>query len=59
MAGHFCELFACDWEFAAGEDWPAPAVDWTQTPGQAEAQLIPSGPDVPDDALYDATALAH
>jgi cardiolipin synthase len=54
VVGDLNEVFASDWAFAAGEEGSearptAPA----ETPGPAPVQLVPSGPDVPGDFLYD------
>jgi len=50
-------VFARDWEFATGEQLatpaPAPAID-----GGDLAQVVPSGPDVDGDPLYDAVVAA-
>jgi len=54
---HYAELFRSDWGFASGEqlgpeaDPPQPAA---ATGDGAVVQIVPSGPDVPSDALYDA-----
>ena len=52
---HYLKVFCADWTFAAGPDdsmrqasLPAPI------PGSQIVQVLPSGPDVPNDALYDA-----
>ncbi len=46
-------VFRGDWSFAAGEELPV--LDKAPEPvGDAAVQLVPSGPDVPGDALYDA-----
>ena len=53
---HFVDLFRCDWGFTSGE--------WIETGGSAgivcggaqgggSIQVVPSGPDVPGDPLYD------
>jgi cardiolipin synthase len=46
-------VFRSDWRFAAGEDLaPAPADHaWR---GEATIQVVGSGPDVPNDLIYDA-----
>jgi cardiolipin synthase len=50
--GDYAEIFRADWEFATGEKLPP--VDRTARPpaGEVVAQIVPSGPDVPDDPLY-------
>ncbi len=57
----YSEVFRADWEFASGEsimpplDTPfQPFTDVTH----AIAQIIPSGPDLPHDGLYDAIITA-
>ncbi|MEW5725415.1 MAG: cardiolipin synthase [Thermodesulfobacteriota bacterium] len=53
----YAALFRADWAFASGEVLePAPALE-TDAAGDAAGamvQVIPSGPDVPGDYLYDA-----
>ncbi|MBS3821779.1 MAG: cardiolipin synthase [Planctomycetes bacterium] len=56
-AGVYAGIFRQDWRFATGEDIPVaapaePIGDDTLT------QVVPSGPDVPDDALYAALLTA-
>jgi cardiolipin synthase len=49
-------IFRADWKFAAKEELPAPArpnVD-SKADGEINLQLVPSGPDVKEDSLYDA-----
>lgn len=51
------EVFRADWEFASGESIASPAasrVDATRPSAQAIVQVIPSGPDMAHDGLYDA-----
>lgn len=51
---HYWEVFWADWEFAAGS---GPATDFVPEPrdkGHDVVQIVPSGPDVQNDALYDA-----
>jgi cardiolipin synthase len=52
-------LFRSDWEFASKEALPPPDLDSGQPvmPG-ASIQVAPSGPDVPEDVLYDALLTA-
>lgn len=54
---HYAEVFRADWEFAAGEVLePSSAIPLCdlQSEALAAVQVVPSGPDVPNDALYDA-----
>jgi cardiolipin synthase A/B len=50
---HYAEIFASDWAYAAGSELPEcgepPAGN-----GKAHMQVVPSGPDVPGDALFEA-----
>ena len=51
-------LFASDWRYAGGAE-PEPIADERLPPaGDAVLQLVPSGPDVVDDALADALVAA-
>ncbi|MFO7984577.1 MAG: cardiolipin synthase [Desulfatiglandaceae bacterium] len=54
---HYTELFRSDWEFASGESiqpkHTATSTLLTQD-GDAVVQVVPSGPDVAGDPLYDA-----
>jgi len=54
---HYSEIFRSDWEFASGES--IQTGQEVESPGfnqdgNATAQVVPSGPDVPGDPLYDA-----
>ena len=52
------DLFADDWQFATGEQLPA-CAQIASLPGHERiVQVVPSGPDVPLDALYDAIVAA-
>ena len=50
---HYREIFTQDWNHSSGaklelpEHWPEPA-------GDTGIQVVPSGPDIPSDALYEA-----
>jgi cardiolipin synthase len=49
-------IFRADWKFAAKEELPAlarPNAD-LEADGEISLQLVPSGPDVEEDSLYDA-----
>lgn len=54
---HYTSVFVYDWEFASGEklteNTNANDYDSGITDG-ARIQIVPSGPDVPNDALYDS-----
>ena len=53
----YCEVFQSDWEFATGErlEWPTRSFPPAPSDGSgAMVQVVPSGPDVRDDPLYDA-----
>lgn len=47
-------VFADDWEFATGESLDIHHREAPAAAGNQVMQVIPSGPDVPNDALYDA-----
>lgn len=55
--GVYAEIFRLDWEFVSGEAIPAPEA-FPEPVGSAGdsaiVQVVPSGPDVPGDPLYDA-----
>ncbi|MBN1943535.1 MAG: cardiolipin synthase [Phycisphaerae bacterium] len=55
--GVYAEIFRLDWEFVSGEALPAPEA-FPPPVGRdgfgAIVQVVPSGPDVPGDPLYDA-----
>ncbi|MGE0151904.1 MAG: cardiolipin synthase [Reyranellaceae bacterium] len=55
------EVFWSDWSFAAGQppDSAAlPALPPAAAAGEAQVQIVPSGPDVPDDPLFSALLAA-
>ncbi len=58
---HYAEVFDADWYFAAGKvierASPLP-TGAAEAQGQTVVQIVPSGPDVPYDALYDAIVTA-
>ena len=67
VVGDLARLFAADWAFATGEAFEARAAPGSGTDagaasrpshGQPTVQLVPSGPDVPADALADALLAA-
>ncbi len=56
---HWLNVFAGDWAFAAKETLSAeqmrlPDALASEQPGTGIVQVVPSGPDVPSDALHDA-----
>lgn len=50
---HYFEVFKADWEYACDEVLSLPSVD-TQKYGETQIQVVPSGPDLETDALYEA-----
>jgi len=50
---HYFEVFKADWKYACGEDLILPLVD-TNKYGNTQMQVVPSGPDLETDALYEA-----
>ena len=57
---HYLEVFQSDWLFACGEtlNIMPPSLNGSAVSGQGGVQVIPSGPDVPDDPIYDALLTA-
>ncbi len=57
----FVELFRADWQYASGQA-PGQRATLTVVPacrvGEARLQVVPSGPDMPGDALYDVLLTA-
>ncbi len=53
---HWLNVFARDWEFAAKQTIPEDEMHTPESPdcGDGVVQVVPSGPDVPSDALHDA-----
>ena len=52
---HFHNIFASDWEYSAKEHLdPMKEVCLKKDYGQNLIQVAPSGPDIPNDALYDS-----
>ena len=51
------DVFESDWAYAHGRPG-APASGSSECRGEARIQLAPSGPDLPDDSLYDAIVTA-
>ncbi len=50
---HYGEIFAADWAYASGTERPDPGHP-EHTDGRAYVQVVPSGPDVPGDPLFEA-----
>ncbi|HEC19055.1 MAG TPA: cardiolipin synthase, partial [Gammaproteobacteria bacterium] len=61
VVARFVELFRADWRYASGQE-PGRRSAHTMAPacrsGQARLQVVPSGPDMPGDALYDVLLTA-
>ncbi len=59
---HYLAIFRSDWSFASREALPEDAWSWkgtTEIPGGKDVtQVIPSGPDIPRDTLYDSILTA-
>ena len=55
---HYLEIFASDWAYASGH--PMPITLATAHPGHGDAyiQVVPSGPDIARDALFEALVCA-
>lgn len=55
---HYLAIFRSDWSFAAKETLPMELWKWDggngSITGSSTTQVIPSGPDIPRDTLYDA-----
>lgn len=55
--GHYCDIFRSDWEFATNEDldnsYVIPEGGFNNV-GDHTVQVVPSGPDLQHDVLYDA-----
>lgn len=50
---HYFEVFMADWLYASGEELALPSVDTTRY-GNTQIQVVPSGPELEMDALYEA-----
>lgn len=57
---HYLEVFQSDWLFACGENVNIipPNLNASAVTGRGVVQVIPSGPDVPGDPIYDALLTA-
>lgn len=54
---HYCDIFRSDWLFATSEDLDNSYVipeGGFKTPGEHTIQVVPSGPDLHHDVLYDS-----
>jgi len=50
---HYAEIFAADWSYASESEPPSPGEP-AKGDGDTYIQVVPSGPDVPGDALFEA-----
>ncbi len=50
---HYFEVFKADWEYACGEVLSLPPLD-SHIYGETQMQVVPSGPDLETDGLYEA-----
>ncbi|MDG2291740.1 MAG: phospholipase D-like domain-containing protein, partial [Phycisphaerales bacterium] len=53
----YLAIFRSDWQFATRKELPASAAVWSEV-GVSKAHIIPSGPDIPSDCLYDVVLTA-
>lgn len=51
---HYYEIFKYDWEFETKKQLPKPNIPQPKDVGKSITQVVPSGPDVEKDALYEA-----
>ncbi len=52
---YFATIFSSDWDYATGEDDRVlPRETEEKYTGSSWVQVVPSGPDIPKDALYEA-----
>lgn len=51
---HFYHIFQNDWAFATTEEEKIDVKGEEQCEGGSKVQVVPSGPDIPTDALYEA-----
>jgi cardiolipin synthase len=59
-AGHFESIVRSDWQLATGQS-PEPSSTYEAiepSPGNAIVQVLPSGPDLPNDPMYSSTLTA-
>lgn len=57
-AAVYNDIFISDWQFASGDMSPAVDPASLTIEGGTTVQVVPSGPDVPDDPFYDAVVTA-
>jgi len=50
---HYTNIFASDWKFATGKSFEL-STEKISPAGNSVVQIVPSGPDVPGDPMYDA-----
>ncbi len=55
---HYCEIFISDWLYAAQSTHFSKAKPPPDPPGTISMQVVPSGPDVDSDALFEALTSA-
>lgn len=55
---HYLEIFASDWAYASGHTTPVTPDSIPFGHGDAYIQVVPSGPDIARDALYEALICA-
>ncbi|MCH2149054.1 MAG: phospholipase D-like domain-containing protein [Phycisphaerales bacterium] len=53
----YLAIFSSDWQFATRKQLPPPRATWPEV-GHSRAQIVPSGPDIPSDCLYDVVLMA-
>ena len=54
---HYTAIFASDWKFATGKSFDL-TLKKSEHAGDSVVQIVPSGPDVPGDPMYDAVLTA-
>jgi cardiolipin synthase A/B len=55
---HYLEIFASDWTYASGSPMPVSLDTVPHPQGDASIQVVPSGPDIARDALFEALLCA-
>lgn len=58
VVARFGELFLADWRYATGTDSSDGPLAAPMADGEARLQVVPSGPDMPGDPLYDVLLTA-
>lgn len=51
---HYRDVFVSDWNFSSQQQMPKAQAGILPAKGAERIQVVPSGPDIPTDALYDA-----